>query len=96
MLFKFILLDIRRKKTIGSSNYINKISKDTSRAGRIKTQILSYRLKYCLKEPLNPKQPTNIKGKDGQLYLQNNKITGTRPSQQLFPKEVATQLHLLN
>ena len=35
-------------------------------------------------------------GKMDKYILTNNKITGDKPSQQLFPKLVATQLHLLN
>ena len=31
-----------------------------------------------------------------QTYLTNNKITDEKPSKQLFPKQVATQLSLLN
>ena len=45
---------------------------------------------------LKPKLIPNIKVKDGQHILTNNKITGDKPSKQLFPKEVATQLPLLN
>ena len=36
------------------------------------------------------------KGKMDKYTLTNNKITGEKPSQQLFPKLVATQLPLLN
>ena len=44
----------------------------------------------------NPKLILNIKGKDGQTYLTNNEITDGKPSKQLFRKQMATQLPLLN
>ena len=36
------------------------------------------------------------KGKRDEYIFTNNKITGDKPSQQLFPKLVATRLPLLN
>ena len=57
-----------------------KISKDTSGNDRIKTQSLSQ----------------TSKGQMDKHIPTNNKITNDKPSQQLFPKPVATQPSYLN
>ena len=58
----------------------NQMSKDTQGTGRIKTQSL------CQISKRN--MDTNA--------LINNKITGDKLSKQIFPKQVATKLPLLN
>ena len=58
----------------------NWFSKDTSGTDRIRTQSLTQ----------------TSKGKMDKHIPTNNKITGDKPSQQLFPKQVATRPYLLN
>ena len=58
----------------------NQMSKDTQGTGRIK-----------------PKAYAQTSKRELDNYtLINNKITSDKPSNQLFPKQVATKLHLLN